>query len=111
MNTLFDTSHIDTNIPSDDHGTRLASFFLSHFGDFDDYYRVRNTRSTFQYLNKVHQRAKGCPFRGNLKNKGFTYNQMYTWVGYLHMSANEKNIPESQVVAIMKAVAYGMAFY
>ena len=36
---------------------------------------------------------------------------MYTWIGYLHMSANEKSVPEAQVVSIMKAVAYGMNFY
>ena len=69
MNTLFDMSHKDTNISSDDHGTRLASFFLSHFGDYDDYYNLRKARSTLQHLNVVHTRAKGCPFRGNLKNK------------------------------------------
>ena len=36
---------------------------------------------------------------------------MYTWVGYLHMSANEKNIPEAQVIALMNAVSYAMNFY
>ena len=111
LNTLFDMTHKDTNISSDEHGIRLASWYLSHSGDFEDYYTLRNVRSTLQLLNVTHKRAKACPFRGNLKKKQFTYNQMYTWVGYMHMSATEKNIPEEQIVTLMKVISNGMRFY
>ena len=69
MNTLFDTRHKDTNVSSDDHGTRLASWFLTQNGDFDDYYKLRNVQSTLKLINVAHNRAKGCPHRGNLKSK------------------------------------------
>ena len=70
MNTLFDTRHKDTNVSSDEHGIRLGSWFLSNYGDFEDYYKLRNVQSTMQITNVAHNRAKGCPHRGkDLKNK------------------------------------------
>ena len=94
INTLFDTTHEDTNVSSDVHGLRLASWFLSYFGDYEDYYELRNVRDIMDMTGVAHIRAKGCPYRGNLKSKEFTYHQICTWLGYLHFSAIEQNFPE-----------------
>ena len=64
MNTLFDTTNPDTDQSSEHHGSKLAAMFMQAMGDYDDYYKIRGTRSTSKYLNEVHVRAKNCPFRG-----------------------------------------------
>ena len=38
MNTLFDMTNKDTNLDHSSHGKRLGLFFLTWFGDDDEYY-------------------------------------------------------------------------
>ena len=33
MNVLFDLSHADTNVPPEEHGMRLGTFYLKYYGD------------------------------------------------------------------------------
>ena len=69
MYTLFDLRDEDTNVPSDQHGLRLGTFFLSLFGDFDDYYKLRKPKSIFKLMSSSHKKAKNCPMRGKLRGK------------------------------------------
>ena len=62
MNTLFNMTEKDTNHDYNAHGRRLGLFFLSFFGDDDEYNNVRG--NPFRNLNNSHNRAKGCPMRG-----------------------------------------------
>ena len=96
MNTLFDLTNKDTNHDHMAHGKRLGLFFLTWFGDDDEYYTHRGGHPV-QNLNRAHTRAKGCPMRGNYKGQGFTYNQVYTWVGYLATAGKAKGFADQYV--------------
>ena len=91
MNVLFDMSHKDTNVSPEEHGTRLGLFFLLHFGGDQAYTQLRG-QNRFGNLEKAHKRAKNCPMRGNLKGKGFTVNQVYTWLGYMSLNMDKRGL-------------------
>ena len=93
MYTLFDLQDQDTNVSFDQHGLRLGTFFLTYFGEFEDYITLRKPSNIFAKMQRAHDRARKCPMRGtSLQGKGFTYNQVYTWVGYLYTSCEEKGV-------------------
>ena len=54
MNTLFDTTNKDTDTSSEHHGTKFAAMIMQAMGDYDEYFKIRGTRSTSKYLNEVH---------------------------------------------------------
>ena len=49
--------------------------------------------------------------RGQYQGKGFTYNQVYTWVGYLATAAKAKGFPDKQVTLIIDIARNGLGFY
>ena len=73
MFTLFDMTHQDTNVPPEEHGTRLGLFFLQRFGGDDKYGKLRGP-NMIKNLDRAHVRAKACPMRGKYSGKGFTMN-------------------------------------
>ena len=110
MFTLFDMTDPDTNVSSDQHGQRLGLFFLSFFGDDQQYFEVRGVTDSTQQLVDAHQRSKKCPRRGAMQGKQFTYNQMYSWICYLQKSATEF-VKEDQVKTLMHIAANKMQYY
>ena len=92
MNNLFDISHKDTNVPAEEHGRRLGLFFLDHYGDDREYSQTRGPEHVHN-LETAHIRSKKCPFRGKkLQGKGFTYNQVFTWLGYMSINIERRGI-------------------
>ena len=48
----------------------------------------------------------------SLQGKPFTYNQVYTWVGYLYTSCEEKGVGADQIKDLMGlVVGYALKFY
>ena len=92
MNTLFDMSSIDTNHDQRTHGKRLGLYFLNFFGNDKEYNDVRPGHPV--PVETSHIRAKGCPTRGKYSGQGFTYNQVYTWFGYMATAAKAKGFPD-----------------
>ena len=62
-------------------------------------------------LGTAHVRAKECPFRGKYKGKSFTFNQVYTWMGYLATSAKAKGLKEQYANLLIHVAAVGMRDY
>ena len=49
--------------------------------------------------------------RGKYKGQGFTYNQVYTWVGYLATAAKAKGQKEEHVNLLVNIAKNGLGFY
>ena len=55
MNTLFDMTHPESNVSPEDHGKRLALFFLSFFGGENSYQQLRGKNThPIQLLETSH---------------------------------------------------------
>ena len=74
MNVLFDLSHADTNVPPEEHGMRLGTFYLKYYGGEPDTYTKLRGDDVKAITAVAHQRAKNCPMRGHQKGKDFTWN-------------------------------------
>ena len=65
MNVLFDFSHTDTNVPPEEHGMRLGTFYLKYYGGEPDTYTKLRGDDVKAITAVAHQRAKNCPMRGH----------------------------------------------
>ena len=108
MNTLFDLTKEEADHKM--HGRRLGTFFLSFFGDDDEYQKLRGGHPVSN-LNKAHNRSKNCPLRGHYKGAAFTLNQMRTWIGYQHMAAEGRGFKGEEYKTVMLWVLNGLAIY
>ena len=63
-------------------------------------------------LTISHVRAKQCPMRAKkLQGKGFTYNQMYTWLGYMAINIEKKGISKVKGEQLLALKVKHMGFY
>jgi len=77
-------------LPTKEHGRRLATFIL-HFNGLDDEYG-RTPHDGFQ---SAHQHAKRCPMRPKEHRNAvaFTIQQRNAWLGHLSLACDAKDVP------------------
>ena len=110
MAVLFDTRSAEANVSAAEHGKRLGLLLLNRWTGDTEYFTVTGTSNIFTRLQMAHERAKGCPMRGD-RRYSFTKDQRDSWLGHVYLAGRECGIEDSLCNVVVDHLASAMAFY